>query len=239
MMFYSILSCVGTPVLKPWVEVLLWHSKSCLDKTHHFTETFQVHVTCFDVVKYKQQEITAVWPIWRQERGPSSEMCWLLVLPGHLQLAGRAQVLRLHTLVPSLPLQQERPAVWAEKWHLGSLNHLFKMQCAPGCVLGSQLWGSQVTAFVWLLLRVLVLSDESETVKSVMLLYFRFTQLCRLWRKIVPSAELAHTVGLFRPASGKIVSAFIYEIPIIEVKIPWNSFWFLWKSLTCHVPSSV
>lgn len=47
---------VGTPVLKLWVEMLVleWNSKCCLDKINHFAQIFQVHVTCFNVIKHKQ-----------------------------------------------------------------------------------------------------------------------------------------------------------------------------------------
>lgn len=46
---------VGTWVLKLWVEMLVpeWHSKCCLDKINHFTQIFQVLVTCFNIVKHK------------------------------------------------------------------------------------------------------------------------------------------------------------------------------------------
>lgn len=166
-----------------------------------------------------------MWPIWKQERDSYSGM-HLFFLDTSSWLEGHGTMLSSRHVFEAT-YSCALSAITAVKTCSVSREVGFGKSESPvqDAVCMRQLQGSQVIAFVWLLLWVLVLSDKSEMVKSVMLLCFRFTQLSRLWRKIVPSAELTHTVGLFRPASGKIVSAFIYEIPIIEAQILWNSGW--------------
>lgn len=148
----------------------------------------------------------ALQPTWKQELGPCSCTHW--THPADYKGLGLHFLpdtfLRLCSPVLSPALQMFRLGLQAEKWNLGSLGAFCTGPCNGGsaCLTAPVGFSPQ---------------PENKAVQAVMLLCVRFTPALWPVKKDCSLSRTLSTVGLFKPASGKIVSAFIYEIPIIEV----------------------